>query len=48
MLLSPRSPHFFRKPYLHYFETKFLQHLEKTSTEELRAKTSQMGVLTDF
>lgn len=36
------------KPYLHYFETKFLQHLEKTSTEELRAKTSQMGVLTDF
>lgn len=37
------------KPYIHYFETKFLQPLEKTAMEELRAKTSSTpGVLMDF
>ncbi|CAK9085534.1 unnamed protein product [Durusdinium trenchii] len=37
------------KPYLHYFETKFLQELEKTATEELRQRSGvSPGVLMDF
>ena len=37
------------KPYLHYFETKFLQKLEKTAMEELRERVqASQGVIPDF
>eukprot|EP00437_Effrenium_voratum_P040148 CAMPEP_0181470632 /NCGR_PEP_ID=MMETSP1110-20121109/38655_1 /TAXON_ID=174948 /ORGANISM="Symbiodinium sp., Strain CCMP421" /LENGTH=465 /DNA_ID=CAMNT_0023595617 /DNA_START=50 /DNA_END=1447 /DNA_ORIENTATION=- len=38
------------RQYLHYFETGFLQKLEATSTEELRARSDAkaIGALTDF
>lgn len=36
------------KPYTHFFETKFLQQMEKASTEELRQRNNGAGVLMDF